>query len=202
MLSDNNFYKPLTKDPTNKFQLANNKLINLLKTSNQIDETTKKELIINNSVAPRLYALPKTHKNPLKFRPIVSCIDSPTYKLAKYINKILTNINDTLTYNIKNSFELINLINNLTIPDNHILISIDVTDLFTNIPKKLVVKAINNKWNLISFFTNIQLNDFIELVEFCFNSSYFLFDGLFLPTNFRLRDGEPSLSNFRESCYE
>ena len=37
------------------------------------------------SQSPRIYALPKIHKPDVPFRPIVSCIGSPTYQLSKHI---------------------------------------------------------------------------------------------------------------------
>lgn len=88
-----------------------------------------------------MYCLRKTHKNNLALIPIVSCINSPTYNLAKFINEILAPLTTTFHHNLKNSFELVDRIKDINLPNNYILLSLDVKSLFTNIPKKLAIES-------------------------------------------------------------
>ena len=89
-----------------------------------------------------LYGLPKIHKividNNLKFRPILSAIDTPVYKLAKLLVPILSplTVNDCT---VKDPFsfaeEVVNFDHGL------FMASLDVGSLFTNIP---IVETIKN----------------------------------------------------------
>ena len=45
-----------------------------------------------DSIAPRVYGLPKIHKTGFPFRPIVSFINSPLYNLSKFIAVLLTTL--------------------------------------------------------------------------------------------------------------
>lgn len=62
-------------------------------------------------------------KEKFPFLLIVSGVNSPTYQLAKYLGKILSNITSNTIYNVKKSTEFIK---KFTIPKNHILASLDV----------------------------------------------------------------------------
>jgi len=46
---------------------------------------------------------------------------------------------------VKNSFNLFNTLLRKKIPENHLMLSLDVKSLFTNIPSELVLEAINNR---------------------------------------------------------
>jgi len=102
------------------------------------------------------YELPKIHKedNPLKI--IVSCINSPEYPLA-YLKKIIDrSLKKEFGY-IKNSFELINKINRMTIDSNYKLISFDIVSMYSNISTDLIINNIKKRWNLISKNTMISM---------------------------------------------
>ena len=42
------------------------------------------------STSLKLYGLPKIHKADVPMKPMVSCIGSPTYNLAKYITTLMS----------------------------------------------------------------------------------------------------------------
>lgn len=54
-----------------------------------ISEECTKKLKINNSVPPRFCGLLKVHKQNFQLCPIVSCINSPSYNLAKFLVPII-----------------------------------------------------------------------------------------------------------------
>lgn len=77
----------------------------MLLDNKEIDELTNKRFSTHKVVTPMLYGLPKLHKPfPIKLRPICACINSPTYKLAKCIDIILSNINHKLIFKGKKTF--------------------------------------------------------------------------------------------------
>ena len=79
----------------------------------------------------RLYGLPKVHKDGVPLRPIVSCIDSYTYNLAKYLVRILQPICDS-EFSLKDSFTFGSEMRHIT--QAPFMVSFDVVSLFTNIP--------------------------------------------------------------------
>ncbi|KAI4475994.1 hypothetical protein M0804_013946 [Polistes exclamans] len=82
-------------------------------------------------------------------------------------------------FSVKNSFEFLEFIHKITLPEDYRLVSLNAISLFTNIPKKLLIKMINDDWNELKNFIMIQKNILLEIIQFCFESSYFQFDGFF-----------------------
>ena len=97
---------------------------------------------------------------------MVSSINSPTIYLAKFINNILTKAHSKPLSSIKNSQNLIEILSNLTFPENHIMISLDVTSLFTNVPTELVLKGMDRRWPLIKKVTKLPIDEFKKGLTF------------------------------------
>ena len=124
MLSDEMTYLIVTVDPTKRLQDRVNKFLKILKSDGKISEADYKSLISHNSVSPKIYFLRKTHKEGLKLRPIVSCINSPTHKIGRYIHTILNGVLSTSVYNVKNSHTLVEELRLIEVPDDLSLIHI------------------------------------------------------------------------------
>ncbi|XP_055522574.1 uncharacterized protein LOC129716759 [Wyeomyia smithii] len=172
MLNDNKTYLPIPRDPTSRYQRTNNEFAKRLLNLNLIDKQTATRLTTYNAICPRIYGQPKAHKPNLPLRPVVPNMTAPAYNLSKFIGKIIQNSIDS-PYNIKDSFTFCNFICSVTLPPDYILISLDVISLFTSIPKALVTHNIITQWEKINVNTNINLDLFIEIAEFCIESSYF-----------------------------
>ena len=88
-----------------------------------------------------MYGNPKIHKNitnpPL--RPIISQIGTPTYEVAKNLNLLLKSYLPE-KYSINSTDEFISLIKTTTRPG--ILASLDVENLFTNVPVRETIDLI------------------------------------------------------------
>jgi len=75
-------------------------------------------------------------------RPVVNNKYAPAHKLAKYLNtkiknwKILTNI-----YNTSNSLSTAEDLIRLNIMPNNKIITLDINDLYTNLPTKGIIEA-------------------------------------------------------------
>ncbi|XP_044766187.1 uncharacterized protein LOC123322309 [Coccinella septempunctata] len=82
-------------------------------------------------------------------------------------------------YYIKDSFEFADLVNNLEVPPDHVVISLDVVNLFGNIQSELAIEAISKKWNVIQEYTNIPKQLFMDILNFLMENSYFSFQGKF-----------------------
>ncbi|XP_055715046.1 uncharacterized protein LOC129809259 [Phlebotomus papatasi] len=146
LVNDETTYKLITKDPTHKFQTKNNELARGLYEKGRIDMLQKYKLTTYNAVAPRIYGLPKIHKPGVPLRPVVSFVASPTYNMAKFVAYQLSPLANN-PINVRNSEELARFVTEQRLPENHILISLDVVALFTNVPIDLVLQEIRRRYS-------------------------------------------------------
>ncbi|XP_011859675.1 PREDICTED: uncharacterized protein LOC105557116, partial [Vollenhovia emeryi] len=56
------------------------------------------------------------------------------------------------------------------------MVSLDVTALFTNVPKELVLKGIENRWHEISKATKLSLPQFSHAIDLILSSTSFSFN--------------------------
>ena len=142
LLDAEDTYRKLKKNPIKSIKNKISELVKNWKSKMYIDKKTYNELLITEGQLPRAYGLPKVHKPNIPMRIIISSIGSPSYNLAQYIQNILsTHLPKPKSY-IKDSKHLKDLLNKINIPNNFKLISLDVSSLFTNIPRELVTAAI------------------------------------------------------------
>ena len=127
-------------------------LINELYHGNFIDEMTKKWLC-QTPTPPRIpifYTLTKIHKPTPVGRPIISGCDGQTEKLSCFVDKILQPIAQQQK-SLKDKTDFINFIEKTKLPKGIILVSMDVTSLYTNIPQEeginLVCTAYETSYN-------------------------------------------------------
>ncbi|XP_046406218.1 uncharacterized protein LOC124171124 [Ischnura elegans] len=133
----------------------------------------QRRLIVSVPKPPRLYGLPKIHKEGVPLRPIVSQIDAPTYHLAQYIANTLQEYVDNTSYHIKNSAHFVEIIRDLTIKKEDIIIGFDVVSLFTNVP-------IADSVDIVKKLTSSGIpKNFPKLVEHCLKNTFFLWNGSF-----------------------
>ena len=130
---NNGPYQLLKKDPTTKIKAKTLKQLKVLKDNKFNDNKLYYYLKPTDSPAPRFYGQPKIHKPGVPIRPIVLYSGSPLYNLNKYIANILKAYVRDENNNAKNSTTFSNNIRNVPIEDE-IMVSFDVTSLYTNIP--------------------------------------------------------------------
>ncbi|KAJ8048218.1 hypothetical protein HOLleu_00445 [Holothuria leucospilota] len=100
---DDKTYRPLNRDPTTSLENKIGKAINELKEQNKLNIKQATQLTHRNSLSPRIYGLPKLHKEGIPLRPIVSSINSPSYNLARHLADLLTPLSGKGMSYIKNS---------------------------------------------------------------------------------------------------
>ena len=83
---------------------------------------------------PLFYGIPKVHKPNIPLLPIVSACDSPTKQLSNYVTHFIQPLVEILSSYIRDSKRLPQLLESVPpLPENAILLTADVTSLYTNI---------------------------------------------------------------------
>jgi len=191
VLNDTNTYTLIKKNPIKSIELNLN---NFLKNWLHKDFITKQQfykLRSSDSLLPKAYGLPKVYKNNIPFRIIVSSINTALYSLASYLQDIISNSLEHTMSNVANSFELYKSLHNKKIRDNDVLISLDVTSLFTNVPLDLAIDSISRRWPSIQQKTKISKNEFLSAIKFVLTSTYFTFNNKIYKQTFGTPMGSP-----------
>ncbi|XP_011858224.1 PREDICTED: uncharacterized protein LOC105555793 [Vollenhovia emeryi] len=177
LLQDQNTYKKLNNDPIKRISNKMNDLVKSWRDNDIIDERTYRYLNCTNGNIPRCYGLPKLHKQGFPLRIIVSTIGSPLYNIACIMHNILNKAIPKPKSHIKDSWAFTKLISNKQIHPNNVLISLDVTAPFTNIPKELVMTGLEKRWQHIREHTKLNLAQFLYAIDLILNCTCFTFDG-------------------------
>ena len=128
-----------------------------------------------------LYGLPKTHKQQLAMRPILSATNTYNFALAKWLDDKLKPLSIN-QYTITDTFEFVNEVHGLTINTGDMLVSFDVSSLFTNVPLEetihiLADKAFMNDWFNVTHGLNLSKQDLVDLLRGATKDQLFLFNG-------------------------
>ena len=131
-------YRPLLRPMVKDTSLRVLIIVNELYQQNHIDDMTKKWLCLtpNPPRVPVFYTLTKIHKPTPVGRPIISGCDGPTERLSSFVDRLLQPIAQKQKSYLKDTTDFINLIETTRVPKNAILVSMDVTSLYTNIPQE------------------------------------------------------------------
>ena len=140
-----------------------------------------------------LYGLGKIHKptvnNIPKLRPILSAINTPTYKLSQYLNKLMKPFT-TNQYTAKDSFAFAEDIRKQDA--SLAMASLDVDALFTNIPLN---ETIDICCQLLFKDTDrvdgLSRTEFRELLTIATTESFILFDGRYFQQTDGVAMGSP-----------
>ena len=134
-------YRTITNEPTTKYK---NKLVNLLKaikTEGVIDEALYRRLYPKGAGSSKFYGLPKTHKEGIPLRPIVSSIGTAIYETSKELARILKPLMGKSIYHVQNTQDFIQQIKDIKLQDQ-CMVSFDVKALFTSVPVKPAINTI------------------------------------------------------------
>lgn len=176
-------------------------IIGRLFTNGYISKKQKKYLTRCNPKIPILYGLPKIHKTNWPLRPIVSQIDSPAYKLNKYLDYLLTTAEKCISNLLQDTTKFLQIINTLQpIPDNCILFTIDVTSLYTVLPHDLVINYVEEmytetlrNWNKYTPDMRPIPGTLIkEIIKIILNQTFFSFNNKTYLQNYGITMGAPS----------
>ena len=186
---------------------------NITDIKNNCYEFMKKYKIVPKSFdIPFMYAIPKFHKNPIKFRFITSSVNCITKDISILLNLILNKLSDKIelesefNWIIKDNKSVLKSLEecnaNPGFPGNHMISTFDFSTLYTAIPHDNLIRclvALYNKYFIgeigLSFRSKkitVSKDDFVNILKFCIRNSYILFDNKI----FRQIRGIPMGSNY------
>ena len=145
-LSDCRFYEKLDSDPTLEFTQKITRALEAMHARGHIDDKTIEYLTPEDDKPCRFYLLSKIHKENNPGIPIVSANGHPTEKISEFIDFYLRLFVEILSSHIKDTTDYLKKMENLTIPKNTTLVTMDVTSLYMNIPYADGIAACRKIW--------------------------------------------------------
>ena len=182
ILEDTNTYRVIQTDPTNKLK---NKLINILrrtKATTGLQENIYRKMYPTGASPPRFYGLPKIHKKNIPLRPIVSSIGSVAYGVAKILANIIKPLMGCSEHHVQNSQMFVEEIKDMKLEKGECITSYDVVALFTSIPISSAIEVMKKKLEEDTELQNrtiLPVNNILEILAFCLNNTYFVFQDTF-----------------------
>src|ERR1700761_3534460 len=178
---DENYYKL-----TQRLESRLNKTLLTFHIAGKFDRNIYNDLRAVGSSPGKLYGLPKTHKSGVPLRPILSAVPFHNYKLAKFLVPLLSPL-ATSDYNITNIFEFARDLRSISYHHLFHMISLDIENLFTNVPVTETINIILNKLFPDDYvcYHGFNRDEFRTLLSLAVEHSYFTFNN----NLFKQKDG-------------
>ena len=176
-LNDPKFYKRLPKDITHQVENRIHIRLKRLLIDDEIEEDTYNYLAPHRSRPARFYILPKIHKNKdnKPGSPIVSASSHPTECISEFVDYQLNPLVPKLPSYIKDTTHFLQKLHSLPeLPNNCLLVTLDVSSLSTNIPHK---EGIHTCRKALESHTNTHLTEPIcDLIRMILTMNNFEFE--------------------------
>ena len=154
-----------------------------LRDSNVITQSDFDKLKPSGSQPGVLYGLCKVHKGvsvdggPPPFRPILSAINTPSYKIAKFLVPMLSELTKN-KYVSKDSFEFAKNVREQN--PEFFMASFDIDSLFTNVPLDETIEiSVKKLFGRKKKFKGFSRQQFKKLLSLAVKDSFFLFNGTY-----------------------
>ncbi len=185
-LSDSKFYTKLNQPIYPQTSEKIMTILNDLKKSRLLTELQVDYLKPPSSPRPRqFYLLPKIHKDldswtiPNEMppgRPIVSDCSSESYRVSEYIDSFLQPIATKHPSYIKDTWDFLEKLTGIVVPENALLVTLDVESLYTNIPINQGLNAVRNAFLKNSNSVTKQIQGILDLLELGLKNNDFQFN--------------------------
>jgi len=123
----------------------------------------------------------KLHKPNIPIRPVVNNRTAPSYKIAKKLNNILKqHLNLDNSYTVENSTKLANDLVKITLKDSYSLITLDIKDLYVNIPIQETIQTTRSQ--LLKHNDRTFMNQLCSLETILNQNSFTYQNQIYQPT--------------------
>ena len=127
---------------------------------------------------PVFYTLTKIHKPTPVGRPIISWCDGPTERISAFVDHLIQPIAQNQASYLKDTTDFLNFIEKTKLPKDTILVSMDVTSLYTNIPQEEGITTVCKAYE--EFYERkppIPTRYFREMLSLILQENLFQFNG-------------------------
>ena len=180
-LNNTENYRKLHEDPTATNMKLVNDTIEIFKKQKLINEKVAEGLKRNDPKTPKFYLRPKIHKEGNPGCPVVSSVTCHTANISKYVDYHLQPIVKEIPSYVKDTQDFLKKLEKVKdIPQESLLVTLDVKSLHTNIPDNEGIKAVKKSYEkykekavstkvIITFLSLI-----LTLNNFVFNFTHYL----------------------------
>ncbi|BHF62888.1 hypothetical protein SprV_0200587600 [Sparganum proliferum] len=178
LLEDRQAYLPCNDEPMRKLVTQLDKTLADMQTSKTINKSARLAIKPVDAAAPRFYGLPKIHKAGVPLRPIVSLRDAPTFNLAKWMFRNLRSLTSDAGTTVCSATQFLERIKGMRLTEDEVMVSFDVTSLFTSIPQDLAVETVSELLESQYDETGVTIKwrHLVQLLRCCLKT-YFTLEG-------------------------
>jgi hypothetical protein len=126
---------------------------------------------------PTFHVMPKLHKTPMKFRPIVPSYACPTTFISKYLDRILQKCLQFYPWVCHGSYHALSVFENLCVNKDLVCMSADVESLYTSIDVPSGLIKLRGSLLGICKIPRTETDLIISLLDWVFNNNFFVFEG-------------------------
>ncbi|XP_050691560.1 uncharacterized protein LOC126983104 [Eriocheir sinensis] len=141
ILSDTSKFKKIRRNPTEDMKKKINATCRAI---NIATKSTRFPKLTGEFSPGYAYGNVKTHKTGNPLRPIISQIPTATYTVAKKLNEILAPYTP-MSHALTSTNDFLEILRTAPPADNHIIASLDVESLFTNVPVNRTIQIIMDR---------------------------------------------------------
>uniref|UniRef100_A0A8C5QVW2 Reverse transcriptase domain-containing protein n=1 Tax=Leptobrachium leishanense TaxID=445787 RepID=A0A8C5QVW2_9ANUR len=177
ILNDANTYKKLNKNPGKDIQ---EKFVRYLDEGHALgilNDQEFKYLKVEHPRTPVFYFLPKIHKDPINppGRPIISGVGSVSSRISEYIDHQLQPFVTNTAAHLKDTTEILNVLNNITWENDLFMVTSDVKSLYTIIPHMKGIEATEHFLRKNDILQPEQIIFILEGIRLILENNYFYF---------------------------
>nr|VZI35194.1 unnamed protein product [Spirometra erinaceieuropaei] len=178
LLEDRQAYLPCNDEPMRRLVTQLDKTLADMQTSKAISKSVRLAIKPVDAAAPRFYGLPKVHKAGVPLQPIVSFRGAPTFNLAKWLFRNMRSLTSDAGTTVCSATQFLERIKGMRLTEDEVMLSFDVTSLFTSIPQDLAVETVSELLESQYDETDVTVKrrHLVQLLRFCLKT-YFTFEG-------------------------
>nr|VZI13350.1 unnamed protein product [Spirometra erinaceieuropaei] len=143
LLDDRQAYLRCDDEPMRKLLTQLDKTLAEMQTNKVISKSVRLAVKPTDAAAPRFSGSPKVHKVDVPLRPIVSLRGAPTFNLAKWLFRHLRPLTSGATTTVCSATRFLERLRGTRLTADEVMVSFDVTSLFTSIPRDLVIETVS-----------------------------------------------------------
>ena len=177
-------YQQLDHDPTIDYSREIREVLWDLLNDDLIDDDMMEYLDVEKARPGRFYILPKIHKPLIPGRPICSSNNHPTERISEFVDYHIRKYVFSLPSYVRDTQDFINKIKAVgSLPEDTLLVTMDVTSLYTSIPNQLGIQAVLDQIQndpsapIPSRHMEKLMNLILERNHFTFNGKLYLQTG-------------------------